>query len=46
MGPRLSLIPQTGEARGQTWDPWVQAKWFIHYTTAAPIIQLNQNEKD
>ena len=32
-----SLTQQTGEARDQTQDPWVQVEWFIHYTTAAHL---------
>ena len=35
--PQLSLILQTGEAGDQTCDPFLQGKWIVHYTKAAPI---------
>ena len=36
-GMAYSLIQQTGGARDQTRDPWIQGKWFIHNTMGAPL---------
>ena len=42
MGQLLkSLIQQTGRAKDETRDPWVQGERFIHYTIAAPIIYMD-----
>ena len=40
-GDRAMAYLTDWRIQDQTYDPWVQSEWFIHYTMVAPILGLD-----